>query len=168
MAEALPLLLVVAAAALFSVWWKRRDGRIRDVEDRFTAEEVAAVGAPAGTAVLLEFTAPNCAPCRATKQVLEDVSALWPEVALVTIDVADALSVVKAHHVLRAPTTFVLAPDGAVRGRISGVPDPGELADLLDGDGGPRPPRGRKLSADLHVETPSRARPRWARRSRAA
>ena len=167
MSEVLPLVLVVAAAALFSVWWKRRDGRVRHVEDRFSPEEVAVLGAPPGAAVLLEFTAPNCAPCRATMRVLEDVSALWPEVALVTVDVGDALDVVKAHHVLRAPTTFVLAPDGAVRGRISGVPDPGEVAALLEGDG-PRPPRGRKVSADLHVEAPSRARPRWARRSRAA
>lgn len=165
MADALPLLIVVAAAALFSVWWKRRDGRVRDVADRFTEEELRAIGAPAGAPVLLEFTAPNCAPCRATKQILTDVAQLWPEVALVTVDVGDALELAKAHRVMRAPTTFVIGPGRTVRGRVSGVPDPGEIAALLEGDG-PRPPRGRRVNAALHVEAPSRTR--RARRSRAA
>ena len=161
----LPLLIVVASAAVFSVWWKRRDGSVREVADRFTAQELEAVGAPAGAAVLLEFTAPNCAPCRATKQILSDVAQLWPEVALVTVDVGDALDVAKAHRVMRAPTTFVIGPGRTVRGRVSGVPDPGEIAALLEGDG-PRPPRGRKVHADLHVEAPARSR--RLRRSRAA
>lgn len=165
MGDALPLLLVVAAAALFSVWWKRRDGSVREVADRFTAEELETVGAPAGAAVLLEFTAPNCAPCRAAKQVLSDVAQLWPDVTLVTVDVADALNVAKAHRVMRAPTTFVIGPGRTVRGRVSGVPDPGQIAALLEGDG-PRPPRGRRVSAALHVEAPARSR--RTRRSRAA
>lgn len=33
---------------------------------------------------------------------------------------------------LRAPTVFVLEPLGAVRARVSGVPDVGELAAVLD------------------------------------
>jgi len=169
MTNALVILAVVTAVALFSAWWKRRDGRVRSVSDQFTPDEIQAVGAAPGVPLLLEFTAPNCAPCRATRQVLDDVSALWPDVAVVAIDVADAMTVVKAHHVLRAPTTFVLAADGTVRGRISGVPDPGELADLLEDDG-PKPPKGRRarVSADVHVEAPSRALPRWARRSKVA
>ena len=165
MGEALPLVLVVAAVALFSVWWKRRDGSVREVADRFTVQELAGLGAPAGVPVLLEFTAPNCAPCRATKQILSDVAQLWPEVALVTVDVGEALDVAKAHRVMRAPTTFVIGPGRTVRGRVSGVPDPGEIAALLEDDGA-RPARGRKVNADLHVEPPARGR--GPRRSRVA
>lgn len=176
MNDVVVLIAVLAAVALFSVWWKRRDGQVREVSDRFTADELAALGVPAGSAALVEFTAPNCAPCRATKQVLDDVAGLWPEVAVVAVDVADALAASKAHHVMRAPTTFVLAPDGVVRGRIGGVPDPGELADLLEdghgggqGDGRGRPPRGKRVSADVHVEAAAQveaaaSRSRLARR----
>jgi thiol-disulfide isomerase/thioredoxin len=166
MNEAGVLIAVLAAVALFSLWWNRRDGRVRAVVDRFDADELAALGVPAGSAALLEFTAPNCAPCRAAKQVLDDVATLWPEIAVVAVDVADALAASKAHHVLRAPTTFVLAPDGAVRGRIGGVPDPGELANLLED--GARPLRGRRVSADVYVEAPPARGPRRARGSRVA
>jgi thiol-disulfide isomerase/thioredoxin len=166
------LIAVLAAVALFSAWWKRRDGQVRRVADRFTAQELASLGVPAGSAALLEFTAPHCAPCRATKQVLDDVARLWPEVAVVAVDVGDALAVSKAHHVMRAPTTFVLGADGAVRGRIGGVPDPGELASLLEPGDDRRPPRGRRVSADVHVEAASSrsplARRPGSRRSRVA
>lgn len=170
MTDAGVLIAVLVAVALFSVWWKRRDGRVRRVADRFTADELAALGVPAGSAALVEFTAPHCAPCRATKQVLDDVARLWPDVAVVAVDVGDALAVSKAHHVMRAPTTFVLGADGVVRGRIGGVPDPGELAGLLEDDA--RPPRGRRVSADVHVEAASSrssfARRPGSRRSRVA
>lgn len=152
------LIAVLAAVALFSVWWKRRDGRVREVADRFSADELATLGLAPGAPALLEFTAPHCAPCRATKQVLDDVAGLWPEVAVLAVDVGDALELSKAHHVMRAPTTFVLGPDGVVRGRIGGVPDPGELAALLD-EGRPAP-RGRRVSADVHVEAPTSRIPR--------
>lgn len=164
-------LAVVAVTAAVGLWWRARDGRARDVVDRFDAGEIAALGAPTGTPLLLEFVAPRCSPCRATRQVLDDVAALWPEVGVHAADVGDAVEIARHHHVLRAPTTFVLAADGTVHGRISGVPEPGEVGRLVEETvaGSGHGPRGRGgVSADISVEAPGRSRPGWAlRRARA-
>jgi thiol-disulfide isomerase/thioredoxin len=127
------LLTVLAAVVLVAAWWRARDGRLRSTEStgsRFTPDQLARLGIPPGAAALIEFTAPHCAPCAAARRVLERV-AEWHSVAVVPVDVGDALDLARAHHVLRTPTTFVVAADGSVRGRVSGVPNPADLIRLL-------------------------------------
>lgn len=139
MTELAILAVVVAATAAVSLWWRARDGRVRVVTDRFTDDELAALGAPPGRRLLVEFTAPSCAPCVAARRVLEQTVADRDDVDVRVADVAEQLDLARAHGVLRTPTTFAVGPDGVVLGRIAGVPDPADLAALLDsGDVGAR------------------------------
>lgn len=132
MTSVLILAGVIAATAAVAAWWRLRDGAVRSVDDdRLSGEELRILGAPVGVAVLLQFTAPGCAPCRASWQVLESISTRRTGVALHAIDVADAPDLVRRHGILRAPTVFVIAADGRVTARASGVPDPGDLEAAL-------------------------------------
>jgi thiol-disulfide isomerase/thioredoxin len=127
------ILLVVVAATVVAAWWlRRRRGRLRRSDDRLSRAELTRLGAPAGVSLLLQFTAPGCRPCEASWRVLESVAGERTDVAVHAIDVSDAPDVARAHRVLRAPTVLVVAADGSVRARTSGVPNAGELVALLD------------------------------------
>lgn len=135
MSEALVLAGVVAATATVACWWRTRDGRVRAVQDRFSPDDLAAIGAPAGRLVLVEFTAPSCAPCTAARRVLDEVAVGRADVAVRVVDVGEHLLLARAHGVLRTPTTFAVSADGAVLGRIAGVPGAADVAALLDAGG---------------------------------
>lgn len=132
MTEVLILAGVVAATVAFSLWWRAREGRVRVVTDLFSAPELAILDAPAGHRLLVEFTAPSCAPCAATRRVLEKVAAEHTDVVVRTVDVGEQVDLARHHKVLRAPTTFVVAAGGTVLGRVAGVPDAADVAALLD------------------------------------
>lgn len=131
------LLAVLVAVALAAAWWRAREGRLRSTGGRFTPDQLAGLGVPPGVAAFIQFTAPHCVPCVAARRVLDDVAARH-SVAVVPVDVGGALDLARAHHVLRTPTTFVVAADGSVPGRVSGVPDPADLARLLTSMDAPR------------------------------
>lgn len=143
MTQVLILAGVVAATAAFSLWWRVRDGRVRTVVDRFSAADLARVDAPPGHRLLVEFTAPSCAPCVAARRILDEAAAAHTDVAVRAVDIGEHLDLARRHHVLRAPTTFLLEPDGVVIGRIAGVPDRTDLIALLDAGAG----RGRDRAA---------------------
>ncbi|MBN6057816.1 thioredoxin family protein [Nonomuraea sp. RK-328] len=113
----------------------RRDGRMRDgsadraddrAGDRLTAD---LLGAPLGPrATLVQFSTAFCQPCRATRRVLADVSALVPGVAHVEIDAESRLDLVRELDILRTPTVLVLDPYGNIVKRGSGQP---RKADVL-------------------------------------
>lgn len=143
MTQALILLAVVVAVAALSLWWRSRDGVVQEVSDRFTDAELWALGRPAGQRVLVEFTAPSCAPCTAARRVLDAVAADRDDVSVRVVDVGDELGLARAHGVLRTPTTFAVAADGTVLGRVAGVPEPAAIAALLDAG----TPRDRRRAA---------------------
>jgi thiol-disulfide isomerase/thioredoxin len=129
---------VLMVTAALAVGWRARQGRVTTVHDgRLHEADRAALDAPPDVALLLEFTAPGCTPCAATGRILGEVAAERDGIAVVLADVGRHPDLARAHRVLRAPTTLVVAADGAVRHRISGVPDPAEVAELLDGGGLP-------------------------------
>jgi thiol-disulfide isomerase/thioredoxin len=81
------------------------------------------LGAGLGTrATLLQFSSAFCAPCRATRSLLADVAAMVPGVEHIEIDAESHLELVRELGVLSTPTVFVLAADGAVVSRASGLP----------------------------------------------
>jgi thiol-disulfide isomerase/thioredoxin len=116
------LLIVVGLGLALGLWRRRRDGRSRTVRAGATvsAEDL---GTPLGDqATLLQFSAPICSPCRATRRVLAAVAGQHPGVVHVELDVDRYLDLVRRLDVLRTPTLLVLDPAGRVVTRTTGVP----------------------------------------------
>jgi len=129
----LVLVLVLTASAAIAWWWRSHEGRVTAVAGRpGSGAALADAAGVTGRPALVEFVAPDCVPCRAAKVVLDAAAAERPGIVVAMLDVGDALPHARRHGVLRAPTTFVLDPDGNVVGRVSGVPRRDELAALLD------------------------------------
>ena len=140
------LVVAIVVATLFGLWRRRVDGAVREVDAR--AHPVAThpeipeeqmmhigagdLGAPLGErATLVQFSSAFCQPCRATRQVLGQVSQMVPGVAHVEIDAEEHLDLVRRLHVMRTPTVFVLDATGAVRKRAAGTPRKGDVVAAL-------------------------------------
>ncbi len=96
------------------------------------AELVAAVGEELGErATLLQFSSAFCAPCRATRRVLGEVTALVEGVAHVEIDAEHHLEATRTRGVLRTPTTIVLDASGAEVTRATGAPSRDQVLTAL-------------------------------------
>ena len=73
-------------------------------------------------ATLVQFSSAFCAPCRATRRVLDEVADVVPGVTHVEIDAESHLELVRRLDVRRTPTTLVLDAEGRVTTRASGQP----------------------------------------------
>ncbi|MBJ6647512.1 TlpA family protein disulfide reductase [Streptomyces griseoincarnatus] len=83
----------------------------------------AELGAELGErATLVQFSSAFCAPCRATRRVLDEVAAMVPGVTHVEIDAEARLDLVRRLGVERTPTVLVLDADGRVVRRAAGQP----------------------------------------------
>lgn len=89
-------------------------------QDRLTAAEIG--GELGLKATLVQFSSAFCAPCRSTRLVLDEVSAMIPGVAHIEIDAEAHLDLVRRLDVRRTPTVFVLDGEGVVRVRAAGAP----------------------------------------------
>ncbi|MFD0971131.1 TlpA family protein disulfide reductase [Plantactinospora endophytica] len=132
----------------FGLWRRRCDGRLRPetttmrldapgppaaagpdtTPDRVGGRPVdpallAALGVrPGDSATLLQFSSAFCAPCRATRQVLADVTGTLDGVRHVEVDAASQLPAVRALGIWRTPTVLVVDADGRIVRRAAGVP----------------------------------------------
>ncbi|MBC3839903.1 thioredoxin family protein [Streptacidiphilus sp. 4-A2] len=115
---------VLALSALFGLWRMRRDGRLRvRGRDEGVRLNAAELGAELGErATLVQFSSAFCAPCRATRRVLEEVSDMVEGVVHVEIDAESQLELVRRLEILRTPTVLVLDSRGALVQRASGQP----------------------------------------------
>jgi thiol-disulfide isomerase/thioredoxin len=87
------------------------------------AELVASAGQRLGErATLLQFSSAFCAPCRATRRVLGEVTGLVDGVTHVEIDAEEHLEATRTLGILRTPTTIVLDAAGAEVTRATGAP----------------------------------------------
>jgi thiol-disulfide isomerase/thioredoxin len=136
--------IVVAAVVLalaFGLWRLATDGRFRGTDvvrpraaaddaaaddvpvTRPGAELVAAAGQQLGErATLLQFSSAFCAPCRATRRVLGEVTGLVDGVTHVEIDAEEHLEATRTLGILRTPTTIVLDAAGTEVTRATGAP----------------------------------------------
>ncbi len=73
-------------------------------------------------ATLLQFSSAFCAPCRATRRVLDDVSMSLPGVVHLEVDAEHHLDVVRRLGIMRTPTTLVLDGYGHEVTRATGAP----------------------------------------------
>jgi thiol-disulfide isomerase/thioredoxin len=118
--------LYVAAAALLAatalgLLWRRRNGSLHATESvRLTPSDL---GADLGErATLVQFSSAFCAPCRATRRLLTEVTDLVDGVTHIEIDAESHLTLVRRLNVLRTPTVLILDPTGTVVNRASGLP----------------------------------------------
>jgi thiol-disulfide isomerase/thioredoxin len=140
--------VVLAVATVFGVWFGRVSGRIKDSAPRPAplgvvpaADDdppvdiepaapdirmqslVSALAGRLGTKVtVVQFSSAFCQPCRATRRILEEVTAMVPGVAHVEIDAEDNLDLVRALDIRRTPTVLFLDSAGVVRKQASGLP----------------------------------------------
>ncbi len=132
------LVIAVAAALAFGLYRAVTDGRFRGthrIHDTAATEEEQQVpgmssildGTPwadqlGERATLLQFSSAFCAPCRATRRILEDVASTTPGVVHLEVDAEHHLDVVRRLGILRTPTTLVLGPRGDEVTRATGAP----------------------------------------------
>lgn len=131
------LVIAVVAALAFGTYRAFADGRFRGTHRiRGAAESdggpaAAAASVLEGTpwadqlgerATFLQFSSAFCAPCRATRRILEDVVGETPGVAHVEVDAEHHLDLVRRLGVLRTPTTLVLDRTGVEVTRAAGAP----------------------------------------------
>jgi thiol-disulfide isomerase/thioredoxin len=142
------VLAVLVLASAFGVYRRRTDGRLRTVE--LAADETGSLpvagaaqgdddggghghdgdrlgpddlGEPLGErATLVQFSSAFCAPCRATRVVLDEVAGMVEGVTHVEVDAEAHLDLVRRLDVRRTPTVLVLDARGVVRVRAAGAP----------------------------------------------
>jgi thiol-disulfide isomerase/thioredoxin len=122
----LVLVAALVVATGIGLWLRRAPRRLGaaavTADDRPTLDG-AQLGVDLGErATLVQFSSAFCAPCRATRRILTDVSGTVPGVAYVDIDAESHLDLVRELDVRRTPTVLVLDADGHVVRRASGQP----------------------------------------------
>ena len=109
-------------------------GRTYD-DGLWDAVVAAAPEAAAGRrATLVQFSSAFCAPCRATRRVLDDVAGRVPGVTHVEVDAEAHLELVRRLGVLRTPTTIVLDGSGREVARAAGAPRVEQVLAALPGE----------------------------------
>lgn len=99
-------------------------------DDRLTAGDL---GTPLGDGVtVVQFSSTFCAPCRATRRVLERVVATADDVTHVELDVADHPDLGERLDIRVTPTVLVLDAHGVVRGRALGAPSLAQARAAID------------------------------------
>jgi thiol-disulfide isomerase/thioredoxin len=116
------LAVVLAGSVAFGLVYRARNGKVRTVESSGAALAELGIDPAAAPVTLVQFSSAFCAPCRATRRVLSQVTELLPAVAHVEVDAEQHLSAVRALHILRTPTVLVVDRTGAVVRRASGQP----------------------------------------------
>jgi thiol-disulfide isomerase/thioredoxin len=134
------LVVVLAAASAVGCGARLRNGRFRErrsapVGSRPGSDHAGSVlteadlGASLGErATLVQFSTEFCAYCGPTRELLAEVARSRDGVALVEIDASRRMDLTRRLNVLSTPTVFVLAADGSIARRASGLP---RKADVL-------------------------------------
>lgn len=142
------VVVAVVVALAFGLWRAATDGRFRGTHlvrrsagstpdaavggTPLGAELVATVGAHLGErATLLQFSSAFCAPCRATRRVLDEVTGLVEGVAHVEVDAEHHLEATRTFGIVRTPTTIVLDASGAEVTRATGAPTRDQVLSAL-------------------------------------
>lgn len=133
----------VVLALAFGAWRAFTDGRFRGTHPVRGAEPAfeehrdplwASLGQDGDLgerATLVQFSSAFCAPCRATRRILEEVTGLVPGVRHVEIDAEHHLDVVRQVGILRTPTTLVLDAGGREVTRATGAPTKAQVLAAL-------------------------------------
>jgi thiol-disulfide isomerase/thioredoxin len=156
---------VLLAATAFGMWNRRMSGRIKpstppvipgvvpategdplaeiepdDVDAPATGLTAVLDGRLGERATMVQFSSAFCQPCRATRRILEEVTAMVPGVGHVEIDAEDHLDLVRELGIRRTPTVLFLDARGVQRKHASGLPRKADviaaLGDIIPGSAG--------------------------------
>ena len=120
----IPLVIVLAGATGFGIWYQRTRGEFRKKKTVNGPKLTAAiVGTELGSrATMVQFSSAFCTPCRATKVLLEDMVKTMPDVHYAHIDAESHLELVRKLDIRSTPTTLFLNGAGVEVGRAMGTP----------------------------------------------
>ena len=122
MKSLLPIAIVLALATGYGLWYQRSRGTVVVKSDKGLITE-SMIGAALGSrATLVQFSSAFCSPCRATRALLEDVTAEMADVVHVEIDAEANLELVRTLDIRSTPTTLFLDRNGHEVGRAMGAP----------------------------------------------
>jgi thiol-disulfide isomerase/thioredoxin len=118
----LPIVIVLALATAYGLWYQRSRGKVVVKSDKgLITQEM--IGTTLGSRVtVVQFSSAFCSPCRATRMLLEDVTAEMNEVTYVEIDAEANLELVRTLDIRSTPTTLFLDRTGHEVGRAMGAP----------------------------------------------
>jgi len=119
-----PLVVVLALAIAFGVWYTRSRGEFRKKKTVNGPKlDAAVIGVELGSRVtMVQFSSAFCSPCRATKALLEDMVKTMPDVRYAHIDAESHLELVRKLDIRSTPTTLFLNSAGVEVGRAMGTP----------------------------------------------
>ena len=119
-----PLLVVLALAIAFGVWYTRSRGEFRKKKTVNGPKlDAGVIGVELGSRVtMVQFSSAFCSPCRATKALLEDMVKTMPDVRYAHIDAESHLELVRKLDIRSTPTTLFLNSAGVEVGRAMGTP----------------------------------------------
>ena len=117
------LLALVAFSTALGLLWARSQGRVKRADGHTVVRPADLPGRVrfADGATLVQFSTEVCAPCAATRRVLEGVASQRDDVSHVDVDLTHAPDLAARFHVLQTPTTLILDRAGVVRARIGGA-----------------------------------------------
>ena len=122
MKSLLPIVIVLALATAYGLWYQRSRGTVVVKSDKGLITE-SMIGAALGSrATLVQFSSAFCSPCRATRALLEDVTVDMADVVHVEIDAEANLELVRTLDIRSTPTTLFLDRNGHEVGRAMGAP----------------------------------------------
>jgi thiol-disulfide isomerase/thioredoxin len=128
-----PLVVVLALAIAFGVWYTRSRGEFRKKKTVDGPQlDAAIIGVELGSRVtMVQFSSAFCSPCRATKALLEDMVKKMPDVRYAHIDAESNLELVRKLDIRSTPTTLFLNSDGIEVGRAMGTPKRSQVLDAV-------------------------------------
>ena len=122
MKSLLPIVIVLALATAYGLWYQRSRGKVVVRSDKGLITQ-SMIGVELGVrATLVQFSSAFCSPCRATRALLEDVTADMADVVHVDIDAEANLELVRQLDIRSTPTTLFLDRNGHEVGRAMGAP----------------------------------------------
>ena len=122
MKSLLPIVIVLGLATAYGLWYQRSRGKVVVRSDKGLITQ-SMIGVELGArATLVQFSSAFCSPCRATRALLEDVTADMADVVHVDIDAEANLELVRQLDIRSTPTTLFLDRNGHEVGRAMGAP----------------------------------------------